>query len=361
MSVSDAELKDPSCAESTSSSEGHFEDQGLSLSSVLELAAVQNPELNISEMMKPVALWSVNDVSSWVEKIPFPVELRSKYASLFANSAVHGPLLLQLDEELLRDIGVTKKIHIRRFLTDIDILKHSQEQTSVKLLEQSRFLHKLPSLVSKTDKLYHQQNELMDMVSQLQHRFDNMPYWNRVRMVEKLGLADTESISRHFEDLEDGARLYPSIYVNCEKSDHIIIGDYTCRGKLYGKPFYVKNTKQKKILLYYRSDLDKRRWRFTRTNKHSLVDFCEKRKYQARTQHSCDYPAAHKIPKEKEWAVWDGRTDHSWWVTIDISSNQPYLSQWVANTYYGGKLTPGLTGFICSFVFVPGEETGSLN
>ena len=81
------------------------------------------------------------------------------------------------------------------------------------------------------------EERLLHSMQQLQNRFETMPYWNRVRMVEKLGLADTESISRHFEDMEDGALYYPSIYVNCEKQDHIIIGNYTCYGRLYGNTF----------------------------------------------------------------------------------------------------------------------------
>lgn len=323
------------------------------------------------KVRESILSWNVQQVATWIKNIPFPES--ETYARLFIEAAVHGPLLLQLNAELLEDIGITRKVHIRRILTDIEILKKSilasanqnqqifshpevitplqMQSSNINILEE----HLLP-LINSTDQIMDTQQKLISSVDQLQERFETMPYWNRVRMVEKLGLADTESISRHFEDLDDGAFYYPGIYVDCEKSDHIIIGHYTCFGKLYGKPFYVKNCKTKKLLLYYRSDLDKKRWRFTRTNKHSLADFCEKRKYQARTKDSCDYPAAHLVPFDVEWAVWDGRTDHAWRVTIKISDHQPYLRRWVRNTYYGRKLTRGLCDLCASFIFVPEEE-----
>jgi len=309
--------------------------------------------------------WDVNRVCKWVDNIGFPHECG--YSEKFRLGTVHGPLLLKLDAELLDDIGVTRKVHVHRFLTDIEALKKSQEKekktrakspatTQTKIVARRDQQAELTQRLLQTcERLSGNQERLLHSMQQLQNRFETMPYWNRVRMVEKLGLADTESISRHFEDMEDGALYYPSIYVNCEKQDHIIIGNYTCYGRLYGKPFYVKNCKTKKLLLYYRSDLDKKRWRFTRTNKHSLADFCEKRKYQARTKDSCDHPAAHLIPKDTEWAVWDGRTDHNWWVTTEISDNQPFLPHWVKNTHYGVMLKMDLIRLCTSFIFVPDD------
>lgn len=315
------------------------------------------------EFFDPVLNWDVDRVCNWVDSIGFPLEC--EYAQKFRQGAVHGPLLLKLDSELLEDIGVTRKVHVHRFLTDIEALKKTSNEKEKKsrgkspktitVARRDQNVELTPKIQRKFDTISNNQERLLKSMQQLQNRFETMPYWNRVRMVEKLGLADTESISRHFEDMEDGALYYPSIYVNCEKQDHIIIGNYTCYGRLYGKPFYVKNCKTKKLLLYYRSDLDKRRWRFTRTNKHSLADFCEKRKYQARTKDSCDHPAAHLIPKDTEWAVWDGRTDHNWWVTTEISDNQPFLPHWVKNTHYGTRLKMDLIRLCTSFIFVPDD------
>jgi len=315
------------------------------------------------EFFDPVLNWDVDRVCNWVDSIGFPLEC--EYAQKFRQGAVHGPLLLKLDSELLEDIGVTRKVHVHRFLTDIEALKKTSNEKEKKsrgkspktitVARRDQNVELTPKIQRKFATISNNQERLLKSMQQLQNRFETMPYWNRVRMVEKLGLADTESISRHFEDMEDGALYYPSIYVNCEKQDHIIIGNYTCYGRLYGKPFYVKNCKTKKLLLYYRSDLDKKRWRFTRTNKHSLADFCEKRKYQARTKDSCDHPAAHLIPKDTEWAVWDGRTDHNWWVTTEISDNQPFLPHWVKNTHYGTRLKMDLIRLCTSFIFVPDD------
>lgn len=326
-------------------------------------AALAEPDF--SELL-PVSQWTVENVADWVRAIPFPRSESARYAQLFIDNAVHGPLLLQLNQELLEDIGIERKIHLRRILTDLDNLKRNETladfepdplpQTDISLLANNYLDEHILPLSQQIKAVTDNQHRLMSAISELQERFETMPYWNRVRMVEKLGLADTESISRHFEDLEDGAMYYPSIYVDCERKEHIIIGHYTCYGKLYGKPFYVKNCKTKKLLLYYRSDLDKKRWRFTRTNKHSLADFCEKRKYQARTKDSCDFPAAHFIPIETEWAVWDGRTDHNWRVRIEISDHQPYLDHWIRKTYYGRILNSSLCDLCASFIFVPEEE-----
>lgn len=318
------------------------------------------------EFFDTVLNWDVDRVCKWVDSIGFPLEC--EYAQKFRQGAVHGPLLLKLNSELLEDIGVTRKVHVHRFLTDIEALKKTSNDKEKKprgktpaamqtktVARRDQNVELTQKMLRKFDTISNNQERLLKSMQQLQNRFETMPYWNRVRMVEKLGLADTESISRHFEDMEDGALYYPSIYVNCEKQDHIIIGNYTCYGRLYGKPFYVKNCKTKKLLLYYRSDLDKKRWRFTRTNKHSLADFCEKRKYQARTKDSCDHPAAHLIPKDTEWAVWDGRTDHNWWVTTEISDNQPFLPHWVKNTHYGTRLKMDLIRLCTSFIFVPDD------
>eukprot|EP00494_Astrolonche_serrata_P024281 UN24539 len=343
-----------SCAESTSS----LSEQEISEVRI-KIPEIPQNKKNKSTPEKPVSQWNVDDVVRWLNLIPFPSKIKQEYAQKMVESAVHGPLLLKLDNELLVDIGIERKVHRQRILTDIDILKqHRPEYVSSKNNINNMYPPVSLPLVHKVDKLFLQQNEVLCLINQLQDRFETMPYWNRVRMVEKLGLADTESISRHFEDLDDGASRYPSIYVNCEKSDHIIIGHYTCFGKLYGKPFYVKSCKTKKLLLYYRSDLDKKRWRFTRTNKHSLADFCEKRKYQARTKESADHEAAHLIPRDTCWAVWDGRTDHNWQVIIEISDHQPYLGKWVHETYFGGKVlgTMELCQLCASFVFVPPDE-----
>lgn len=362
-------MLNPEYRESAESRSSSQEGDDLAEPSLVEKFTVSlSPSDNDAIIETPVYQWDVNKVANWVRHIPFPESQR--YASMFIEAAVHGPLLLQLNTELLEDIGVKRKVHIRRFLTDIEILKRQIQNPSADTQNFSHtdgsmytnnnnnnfFLDNLLPLINNTEQLIQNQTKLMENVNQLQERFETMPYWNRVRMVEKLGLADTESISRHFEDLEDGAFYYPSIFVDCEKCDHIIIGHYTCFGKLYGKPFYVKNCKTKKLLLYYRSDLDKKRWRFTRTNKHSLADFCEKRKYQARTKDSCDFPAAHLIPFDVEWAVWDGRTDHAWRVTIEISDHQPFLRHWVRTTDYGLYLTPHLCDLCASFIFVPPDE-----
>jgi len=343
----------PSCAESTDS----FSEQEISDHCIPKLEV--NKKTKTPTNQKQVCHWNVNNVVEWFNFMPFPEQIKKQYTQLIIENAVHGPLLLKLNHEMLKDMGISKLIHRERILTDINLLKKSKlnvsnNQTDNEEKKKNSIVLEsfVPEFLLKVDQMSRTQNQIIGLINQLQGRVETMPYWNRVRMVEKLGLADTESISRHFEDLEYGALYYPSIYVKCEKSDHIIIGHYTCYGKLYGKPFYVKSCRTKKLLLYYRSDLEKKRWRFTRTNKHSLADFCEKRKYQARTKESADFEAAHLIPQDTCWAVWDGRTDHNWSVNIEISDHQPYLYQWIADTHYGCQQTMEICKLCASFIFV---------
>lgn len=79
-----------------------------------EEPATVTDKFNGTEILDtPVNQWDVERVAIWVRNIPFPES--DRYASMFIQAAVHGPLLLQLDKELLIDIGVKRKVHISRW------------------------------------------------------------------------------------------------------------------------------------------------------------------------------------------------------------------------------------------------------
>ena len=78
------------------------------------------------KLSQQVPLWSTEDVREWVKQIGF-----SEYAPNFVESRVDGDLLLQLNEENLReDIGLTNGIRRRRFTRELQNLKKMADYSS---------------------------------------------------------------------------------------------------------------------------------------------------------------------------------------------------------------------------------------
>jgi len=79
------------------------------------------------KLSQQVPLWTSEDVLEWVCQIGF-----EKFKQAFCESRVDGDLLLQLDEEALRnDIGISNGIIRRRFLRELLNLKRIADYSSV--------------------------------------------------------------------------------------------------------------------------------------------------------------------------------------------------------------------------------------
>lgn len=88
------------------------------------------------KLSQQVPLWSVEDVKEWVKQIGF-----AEYERNFYDSRVDGDLLLQLNEDNLReDIGITNGIRRRRFRRELENLKKMADYSSKDVASLNTFL-----------------------------------------------------------------------------------------------------------------------------------------------------------------------------------------------------------------------------
>ncbi|XP_050726423.1 NAD(+) hydrolase sarm1-like isoform X6 [Eriocheir sinensis] len=88
------------------------------------------------KLSQQVPLWTPEDVKEWVKQIGF-----SQHCDNFVNSRVDGDLLLQLEEENLRDdIGITNGILRQRFLRELRKLKLITDYSSCDFTKLNEFL-----------------------------------------------------------------------------------------------------------------------------------------------------------------------------------------------------------------------------
>lgn len=91
------------------------------------------------KLSQQVPLWSVEDVREWVKQIGF-----IEYEKNFYDSRVDGDLLLQLNEENLRDdIGIYNGIRRRRFRRELENLKKMADYSSKDIANISNFLQSI--------------------------------------------------------------------------------------------------------------------------------------------------------------------------------------------------------------------------
>lgn len=91
------------------------------------------------KLSQQVPLWSVEDVREWVKQIGF-----AQYERDFFDSRVDGDLLLQLNDENLRDdIGIVNGICRRRFRRELESLKKMADYSSKDIANISNFLQSI--------------------------------------------------------------------------------------------------------------------------------------------------------------------------------------------------------------------------
>lgn len=91
------------------------------------------------KLSQQVPLWSVEDVREWVKQIGF-----AEYERNFFESRVDGDLLLQLNEENLRDdIGIMNGICRRRFRRELENLKKMADYSSKDIANIASFLQNI--------------------------------------------------------------------------------------------------------------------------------------------------------------------------------------------------------------------------
>ncbi|KAL1451715.1 hypothetical protein WDU94_006069 [Cyamophila willieti] len=88
------------------------------------------------KLSQQVPLWSTEDVREWVRQIGF-----IEYANNFVESRVDGDLLLQMNEEHLRDdIGIANGIQRRRFERELQNLKKMADYSSKDVTNLNSFM-----------------------------------------------------------------------------------------------------------------------------------------------------------------------------------------------------------------------------
>ncbi|CAD7083016.1 unnamed protein product [Hermetia illucens] len=91
------------------------------------------------KLSQQVPLWSVEDVQEWVKQIGF-----GEYEQNFYESRVDGDLLLQLNEDNLRDdIGISNGIRRRRFMRELQNLKRMADYSSKDVANLNSFLQNI--------------------------------------------------------------------------------------------------------------------------------------------------------------------------------------------------------------------------
>merc|ERR1719483_1063518 len=68
---------------------------------------------------KPVSSWTVLEVAEWLKSIKL-----GDYAEEFVSEDICGETLMNLDEEMLKDLGMEKKLHRYKFTREMDKLKN---------------------------------------------------------------------------------------------------------------------------------------------------------------------------------------------------------------------------------------------
>eukprot|EP00092_Neocalanus_flemingeri_P003014 GFUD01003223.1.p1 GENE.GFUD01003223.1~~GFUD01003223.1.p1 ORF type:complete len:368 (+),score=87.23 GFUD01003223.1:179-1282(+) len=88
-----------------------------------------------------VPLWSVEDVTAWVNRAGF-----QEYAPAFLECGVDGDMLLQLtDDEIKDDIGINNGILRKRFIRELKDLKKNADYTSCDGGLTANFLNRISS------------------------------------------------------------------------------------------------------------------------------------------------------------------------------------------------------------------------
>eukprot|EP01083_Nonionella_stella_P074808 203038_1 len=77
-------------------------------------------DTSIAHLSPSVSDWTDADVGGWLMGVSPGLK---SCVDLFAKNAVNGKLLIRLDEELLKEIGVQNTLHRLRLLEEISILK----------------------------------------------------------------------------------------------------------------------------------------------------------------------------------------------------------------------------------------------
>ena len=93
--------------------------------------------LNAFSSLLQVPLWTVNEVTGWVNSLKFP----ASNVALFRDAQVDGDILLQITEKNLKeDLNMSNGIHRKRFRRELNNLRKQTDYGSVDSSNVAKFL-----------------------------------------------------------------------------------------------------------------------------------------------------------------------------------------------------------------------------
>lgn len=230
--------------------------------------------------------WKERDVCEWVRTLPF--KQSDEYADMFQDGAVNGPLLLQLTDELLVDIGITRKIHRARILLEIQNLDGNDED------DQSED----DSLASQCDNT---QCDTMDVAhiteffgsrirnfKYLLPMFEMRPWWMQFCDDFKMKPPDQTFYPVRIR----GVRLRNHSHASSSIND-----TYRCFGLYRNRPAYISDhraSKERRLMLWFND----RRWQVSFFTPQAIVE--NRRAADVQDQAEC----AHEIAGTAVWRVY---------------------------------------------------------
>lgn len=161
------------------------------------------------KLSQQVPLWSVEDVREWVKQIGF-----IEYEKNFYESRVDGDLLLQLNEENLRDdIGISNGIRRRRFRRELENLKKMADYSSKDVVSLNLILQNIgPEFSIYT---YSMINAGVDK--------ESLKYINEGQLINECGITNSIHRQRILNSLKCDSTLALATAENTEKTLDVFV------------------------------------------------------------------------------------------------------------------------------------------
>lgn len=239
---------------------------------------------DIGENTDPTT-WDENMVCDWVKSLcggSF-----AKYATMFREGCVNGPLLLKLEDGLLEDIGITRKIHRARILLEIQTLEIPGDLNSED-----------GSLESQCDNT---QCDTMDVAhitqffgsrirnfKYLQAMFEMRPWW--MQFCDDFQMKPPNQT--FYPVRIRGVRLRNHAHASSSIND-----TYRCFGLYRNRPAYISDhraSKERRLMLWFND----RRWQVSFFTPQAIVE--NRRAADVQDQAEC----AHEISATAVWRVY---------------------------------------------------------
>lgn len=246
----------------------------------------RSPSHSDPEERPDPSAWDEDHVCGWVRSLcggSF-----AKYATMFREGAVHGPLLLKLDDELLEDLGITRKIHRARILLEIqDVQSRSDDLNSED-----------GSLESQCDNTQCDTMDVAHITQFFGSRIRNFKYLSAMFEMRPWWMQFCDD----FQMKPPNQTFYPVRIRGVRLRNHAhasssINDTYRCFGLYRNRPAYISDhraSKERRLMLWFND----RRWQVSFFTPQAIVE--NRRAADVQDQAEC----AHEISATAVWRVY---------------------------------------------------------